>query len=83
MMAEKTKKASETYYKNWLSSLRRKDVVIVFLDGKKIVGKVVDVTQYEVILKKANMENPIIVLKHSIKYVYERGEENMNGADKE
>lgn len=75
VMAEKIKKASETYYKNWLSSLRKKNVVIIFLDGKKMVGKVLDVTQYEIILKKESIKNPIIILKHSLKYVYEREEE--------
>lgn len=71
IMAEKKKYESK---KNWLAELINKQVSLAFLDGKSMLGKVVDVTQYEVILKKENVKNPIIVAKHSIKYIYEREE---------
>ncbi|EON3039358.1 hypothetical protein ACNG34_002963 [Enterococcus faecium] len=61
--------------KNWLVKLIGSYAVVVFLDGKKMLGKVLDVTQYEIILKRESIKNPIIIPKHAIKYLYEREEE--------
>ncbi|MBH8458524.1 hypothetical protein I8R59_29005 [Klebsiella pneumoniae] len=47
-MAEKQKHFGK---KNWLVNLTGDNVVVVFLDSKKMSGKLLDVTQYELILK--------------------------------
>ncbi|MDT2850398.1 hypothetical protein P7H60_14685 [Vagococcus carniphilus] len=56
--------------KNWLVELIGEKVAISFLDGKKMTGKIIDVTAYDIILVNKKIENPIVILKHSVKYVY-------------
>lgn len=35
-----------------------------------MTGKIIDVTAYDIILVNKKIENPIVILKHSVKYVY-------------
>ena len=56
--------------KNWLVELIGEKVVVSFLDGKKMSGKIIDVTAYDIILVNKKIESPIVILKHSVKYVY-------------
>ncbi len=56
--------------KNWLVNLTGDYVVVVFLDSKKMSGKLLDVTQYELILKNNKIDSPIIIPKHAVKYIY-------------
>lgn len=51
----------------------------LFLDSKKMSGKLLDVTQYELILKNNKIDSPIIIPKHAVKYVY--GVAESNGED--
>ena len=75
-MAEKQKHFGK---KNWLVNLTGDNVVVVFLDSKKMSGKLLDVTQYELILKNNKIDSPIIIPKHAVKYVY--GVVESNGED--
>uniref|UniRef100_UPI0030C81D6D hypothetical protein n=1 Tax=Enterococcus faecium TaxID=1352 RepID=UPI0030C81D6D len=65
--------------KNWLVNITGDNVVVVFLDSKKMFGKLLDVTQYELILKNNKIDSPIIITKHDVKYVY--GVAESNGED--
>ncbi|MBJ2328146.1 hypothetical protein [Enterococcus faecium] len=74
-MAEKQKHFGK---KNWLVNLTGDNVVVVFWIAK-MSGKLLDVTQYELILKNNKIDSPIIIPKHAVKYVY--GVAESNGED--
>jgi len=35
-----------------------------------MTGKIIDVTAYDIVLVNKKVEHPIVILKHSVKYVY-------------
>lgn len=76
-----TEKQKQFGKKNWLVNLSGEQAAVIFLDGKKMVGKVLDVTQYEVILKNTKIDSPVIIPKHAIKYVYALPENDENSTD--
>lgn len=76
-----TEKQKQFGKKNWLVNLVGEQAAVIFLDGKKMVGKVLDVTQYEVILKNTKINSPVIIPKHAIKYVYALPENYDNNTD--
>jgi len=52
----------------YLSSLKNKQVTVVFTDGKTIKGKLVGVSTFEIFVKQNDLE--ILVSKGSIKYLH-------------
>ncbi|OTO02210.1 hypothetical protein [Enterococcus sp. 5B3_DIV0040] len=45
-------------------------VKVAFLDGKMVTGTLLEIGKYECLLAVKEKEQPVIVYKHAIKYLY-------------
>ena len=53
-----------------LGQKKGQKIKIAFLDGKVMVGTLIQLTKYELVLEAEGKERPIVVFKHAVKYLY-------------
>lgn len=53
-----------------LGQKKDQKIKVAFLDGKVMVGTLIQLTKYELVLEVEGKERPIVVFKHAVKYLY-------------
>lgn len=53
-----------------LGQKKDQKIKVAFLDGKAMVGTLIQLTKYELVLEVEGKERPIVVFKHAVKYLY-------------
>lgn len=66
-----TENTNEFRIENFLN----KKIRVVFIDGKAVVGKLIDVNRYELYLQLPKGKKLLCIFKHSVKYITEETSE--------